>query len=88
MSSQRLKALTVIREGRLTMLHTECRKTAHDVDEVIAKVISSREGGPVYCVDFLGGVWTCTCSVDDCAHVGAAQLVTGHASPALLGRRS
>lgn len=77
----RKKALAVLREGRLTLLHATCRKTAHDVDEVIARVRSSRGGGPAYAVDFLDGAWTCTCSTaSDCGHVAAAQMVTGHAT--------
>lgn len=76
----RRKALAVLREARLTLLHVTCRRTAHEVDEVIARVRSSREGGPNYCVDLLDGVWTCTCRAGgDCAHVAAAQIVTGHA---------
>jgi hypothetical protein len=80
----RRKALAVLREARLTILHAECRKTAQDVDEVIARVRSSREGGPSYCVDFLDGVWTCTCrDGGGCAHVAAVQIVTGHATAAV-----
>lgn len=76
----RRKALAVLRTGRLTVLHSTCRKTAHEVDEVIARVQSSRDGGPAYCVDFLDGAWTCTCRAGgDCPHVAAVQLVTGHA---------
>jgi hypothetical protein len=77
----RKKALAVLREGRLHLLHVTCRRTAHDVDEVIARVRSSRDGGPAYAVDFLDGTWTCTCrDGGGCAHVAAAQIVTGHAS--------
>jgi hypothetical protein len=77
----RKKALAVLREGRLQLLHVTCRRTAHDVDEVIARVRSSRDGGPAYAVDFLDGAWTCTCrDGGGCAHVAAAQLVTGDAS--------
>lgn len=76
----RRKALAVLREGRLTILHATCRKTAHDVDEVIARVRSSRQGGPNYAIDFLDGTWTCTCRAgSDCPHIAAAQIVTGHA---------
>jgi hypothetical protein len=75
----RPKALAVLREGRLQLLHVECRKTAHDVDEVIARVRSSRDGGPAYAVDLLDGTWTCTCrDGGGCAHVHATQMVTGH----------
>lgn len=77
----RPKALAVLHTGRLTVLRADCRKDAHTVDEVIARVRSSREGGPAYAVDFLDGIWSCTCRAGgDCPHVAAAQLVTGHAS--------
>ena len=32
----RRKSLAVLRTGRLRLLHVECRKTSHEVDEVIA----------------------------------------------------
>jgi hypothetical protein len=77
----RPKALAVVHEGRLAVLHADCRKQAHVVDEVIAKVASSRQGGPTYCVDYLDGIWTCTCRAEgDCPHIAAVQLVTGHAA--------
>jgi hypothetical protein len=80
----RRRALAVLREGRLTLLHVECRKTAHDVDEVIARVRSSRDGGPAYAVDLLDSTWSCTCrDGGGCAHVLAVRLVTGHASAAV-----
>jgi hypothetical protein len=83
MSGMRAKALAIYREGRLHLLHVTCRRTAHDVDEVIARVRSSREGGPAYAVDLLDGVWSCTCGDGSgCAHVAAVQLATGHPSGA------
>lgn len=78
---QRAKALAVLREGRLTVLRAECRKTAHEVDEVIARVQSSRQGGPAYAVDLSFGQWTCTCrdgADGTCPHASAVKLVTGH----------
>lgn len=75
---QRAKALSVIREGRLTVLHAACHKTAHEVDEVIARVQSSRPGGAVYAIDFAAGLWSCTCGDVECPHVIAVRLVTGH----------
>lgn len=75
----RRRALAILRESRCTVLHATCRKVAHIVDEVIARVQSSREGGPAYCVDLLDGLWTCTCRAGgDCPHVTAVQMVTGH----------
>jgi hypothetical protein len=77
----RPKALAVIRSGRLTVMHTNCRKQAHVIDEVIAKVQSSRQGGPTYAIDYLDGIWDCTCRAEgECAHIAAVQLVTGHAA--------
>ncbi len=79
----RTKALAAIRERRVTVVHAVCRKTAHDVDEVIARVVSSQDNGPVYVVDLLDATWTCTCpDAGDCVHVAAVQLVTGHPSAA------
>lgn len=82
----RSKALSIYREGRLHLLHVNCRKVAHIVDEVIARVRSSRDGGPAYAVDFLDGVWTCTCtssvSRENCPHIAAVQLAVGHPSAA------
>lgn len=82
----RSKALSVLREGRLQIRHTACRKYSHIVDEVVARVLSSRTGGGAYAVDFLDGVWTCTCRQGTgCGHIAAAQLATGYASPQLRG---
>jgi hypothetical protein len=83
-SPLRSKALSVLREGRLTVLRADCVKQSHVVDQVIARVRSSRQGGPAYAVDFLDGVWDCTCTRPaPCAHVAAVQLVTGHAGAAV-----
>lgn len=77
----RKKALAVLREGRLQLQHVTCRRTAHDVDEVVGRVQSSRAGGPAYAVDFLDDCWTCTCRPNElCAHIAAVQMVTGHSS--------
>jgi uncharacterized Zn finger protein len=72
----RRKALAVLREGRLTVLNAQASWNVHTV---IARVQSSRVGGPAYAIDLAGGNWTCTCSKgSDCAHIAATQLVTGH----------
>lgn len=77
----RPRALAVLRTGRLTVLKADCRKDAHVVDEVIARVQSSRDGGSAYAVDYLDGVWTCTCRAEaECPHIAAVRLVTGHAA--------
>ena len=77
----RRKALTIIREGRLTVLLAECRKASDVVDGVVARVTSSRPGVSSYVVDWLeDGVWVCTCRATEvCPHIAATQIVTGHA---------
>lgn len=84
MTPLRSKALTVLRSGRLTVIRT-ASTADNTVAEFTAKVQSSREGGATYAVDLAFGRWSCTCgSHDICAHIAAAQLVTGHAPAALL----
>ena len=76
----RRKALTIIREGRLTVLMAS--HVAYVVDDVFARVESSRPGVGSYVVDLLeGGVWVCTCRATEvCPHIAATQIVTGHAA--------
>ena len=85
----RRKALTILREGRLTVL------TAKHTDDgwvggVVARVKSSRPGVGPYFVDLLwSGQWVCTCPagrgrqwsvpIEVCPHIAAVQIVTGHA---------
>ncbi len=81
----RRKALSILREGRLQLLHvrSEQDRLPH---EVVARVLSSRPGGSVYVVDLLDGVWTCTClswQAPGCAHRLAAQIVTGYGQQAM-----
>ena len=79
----RRKALTIIREGRLTVLMAGSWMKSNTVNAAIVQVQSSRPGVGPYVVDLLGvgdGQWTCTCRADAvCPHIRAAQLVTGHA---------
>ena len=77
----RRKALTIIREGRLTVLMAECPNSSHVVDGAVVRVQSSRLGVSPYIVDLLeDGVWGCTCrAAGGCPHIAAAQIVTGHA---------
>ena len=79
----RRKALTIIREGRLTVLMAETRKERHvAVTTVMARVTSSRPGVGPYVVDlFEGDRWVCTCRAGKvCPHIAATQIVTGHAT--------
>ena len=74
----RAKALAILREQRLTLLHVACRKLADVPDEAIGRVQSSREGGATYAIDMFDGAFTCTCKHGgDCAHALAVQLVVG-----------
>ena len=75
----RSKALAVLREGRLTVLHARHHGHQLSPHEVVARVKSSR-GERVYAVDLLDGAWDCTCGNEaPCAHIAAAQLVAGTA---------
>ncbi len=77
--ARRRKALAVVRESRLTLLHVHADER-FEVQEVVARVRSSRAGGATYAVDYLDGTWTCTCRAGGgCPHDLAARLVTGHA---------
>jgi hypothetical protein len=71
----RRKSLAILREGRLNVLY---RRMSPDTDTIVVAVQSSREGGPTYAIDLVLDEWTCTCRErTGCAHIGAAQLVTG-----------
>jgi hypothetical protein len=73
----RRKALAIVREGRCQVLISKWDGHSETADQVVFRVVSSREGGKRYCVDFLDGVWSCTCGqAEPCAHVAAVQLVT------------
>ena len=77
----RRKALTIIREGRLTVLWATS-DSGDTVNSVVARVLSSRPGVGPYVVDLLeGDVWVCTCRATEvCPHIAATQIVTGHAA--------
>ena len=77
------RALAILREGRLTVVYARTSRDGGAVpDQLIVAVRSSRDGGGTYAIDFLDGVWTCTCRDGaqnrPCAHMEAARLVTGH----------
>ena len=74
------KALTILREGRLTVLTAKHTDDGW-VDGVAARVKSSRPNVGPYVVDLLwSGKWVCTCRATEvCPHIAAAQIVTGHA---------
>jgi hypothetical protein len=78
----RTKALSILREGRCRVLISKWDGHSDAPEFVVFRVLSSREGGPRYAVDFLDGVWSCTCGQSPCAHVAAVQLVSGHAEAA------
>lgn len=72
----RTRALAVLREGRCQVLVAKWDGHSPTADTVVFRVFSSREGRRPYAVDFLDGVWSCTCGKEPCAHVAAAQLIT------------
>lgn len=82
--SIRRKALSVLREGRATVLIARSDETL-TVTKVMVRVRGTRG---VYIVDFADGRWECTCSRGQagvrCGHILAAQLVTGHAETAAV----
>ena len=65
----------VLITGRVRMKYV---RTTPDLAlvNVVAQVLSSRDGGPRYAVDFDNGRWSCTCGVEVCKHQAAVQLVT------------
>lgn len=81
----RRKALSVLREGRVTLLVVRSDADSLTVTKVMAKVQGSRG---VYVVDFTDRGWECTCSRGmagvRCGHILATQLVTGHAETAAV----
>lgn len=72
----RTRALAILREGRCQVLISKWDGHSETPECVVFRVRSSREGGRPYAVDFLDGVWSCTCGTEPCAHVAAVQLVT------------
>lgn len=84
--SLRAKALTYLRTGRVTV------KTAGNVVNdapgfIVASVASTREERrtPYGVTRTSNGAWSCTCHRgEDCAHIPAVCLVTGHPSAAAL----
>lgn len=76
----RRKALSVLREGRLTVLSARSDTDTLTVQSAMVRVQGSRG---VYVVDFQHGEWHCTCTRGQagvrCGHIVAAQLITGHA---------
>ncbi len=88
MSDLRPRVLGYLRDGAVSVFHARSPRDGTPPHEVIARV-QGHNGK--YIVDFLDGSWSCTCrewSPDSgCAHIAAAQLVTGHESPAAVVRR-
>ena len=88
----RAKALGYLRDGAVTVVHARSSQTTSIYVatepfapyEVVA-LVQGHSGRHV--VDYLDGVWTCTCPAGGgCAHVAAVQLVTGHPSEAARER--
>lgn len=75
----RRKALSILREGRLTVLNA-----VNDPDTLAVFAVTARVEGHrgTYAVDLVDGEWVCTCRDGErpCGHIAAAQLVTGHAT--------
>lgn len=75
----RRKALSILREGRCTVLVAR----SDDRLQVHTAVVRVQGNRGVYVVDLKAGEWTCTCDRNmagvRCGHIHAAQLITGHA---------
>lgn len=79
--ARRRKALSILREGRLTVVLTRSDMSRLVPYEVVAQVRGHRG---MYAVDLLDGEWGCTCRDEQpCGHILAAQLVTT-AAPAAV----
>ncbi|MDQ6875412.1 MAG: SWIM zinc finger domain-containing protein [Actinomycetota bacterium] len=83
MASIRTGALSILREGRLTLLNVD---TDSDREYRPLRIVGRVEGHHgIYAVDYWlkTRAWMCTCkphmdgSRDPCAHILAVQLVTG-----------
>lgn len=74
----RRKALSILREGRCTVLVARSDERLR-VHTAVVRVQGNRG---VYVVDLKDGGWTCTCDRGmagvRCGHIAAAQLITGH----------
>jgi hypothetical protein len=74
----RRKALSILREGRCTVLIAR----SDDALRVHTAVVRVQGNRGVYVVDLKNGGWTCTCDRSmagvRCGHIVAAQLITGH----------
>ena len=84
MADLRAKALGYLRAGAVTVGAARRPKDSDHPDFVSAKV--EGHNGRYY-VHLLDGRWTCSCKAvvddgQDCAHLAAVQLVTGHESAA------
>jgi hypothetical protein len=77
----RRKALSCLREGRVSVWHAESDafEPAPGIVKVFATVLSSRDRHP-YNVEYNSRKWSCECREGrrglPCAHVHAVQLVT------------
>lgn len=75
----RPKALSCLREGRVTVLGVKLDGGWRPVG-VVARVRSSRGEHRPYRVQYRAGQWTCTCALGErnepCPHATAVALVT------------
>jgi hypothetical protein len=79
-------ALSVLREGRLSLLHVV---TDYEQEFKLITAVGRVQGHRgIYVIDYDGDAWTCTCGPHmrgerpRCAHIHAVQLVTGLPEPA------
>ncbi len=84
LDARRRKALSILREGRLTVVLARSDMAKLVPYEVVAQVRGYRG---TYAVDLHGGEWGCTCRDEQpCGHVAAAGLVTGAATATVRER--
>ncbi|MCP9947185.1 hypothetical protein [Actinomadura madurae] len=75
----RSKVLSYLREENVRILHADTPPGASRPDEVRALVRGHRG---TYRVVLTGGVWSCPCGAEECAHAAAVATVTGYRSAA------
>lgn len=83
MSETRKKALTYLRDGKVTV-HSASRSNERGrrVPCIVSADVIGQHSTYMVGLPYGKQEWTCTCHNDDCAHVAAVQLVTGHPSKA------
>ena len=83
MADLRAKALSYLRDGKVTILSARSERPERTARSVGAIVQGFH--GEHWVRGELAG-WRCTCNgeapASDCAHIAAVQLITGHPTPA------